>query len=478
MDRKKWQIGVFGARARVIASLIVLIIFSTVISLVAIHQLLWISLQSKIEQSLNQEIQEFRRLRKGINPLTGEPFGEDIAKIFDVFLMRNVPHEDEFLITLLDGKFYKSSHTAQLNFFDSNPELIKIWSKTDKSSQGKIDTLAGNLYYHVEPVKVKNKIGGVFVIARLPARDYDKVNSAVVIVGIVEGIMGLVALASSLAWLGSGQILVRLRLLTETAKSISSSDLNQRIPVQGKDEITELTVTFNEMLARLESAFISKRNFINDAGHELRTPITIIRCYLEQLNGHSSEEKEALTIIKDELTRMNRLVEELLLLVKAKHPDFLHLEIVSISSFTQELYSKVTSLSHRNWCLESRGSGRFLADSQRLTQAALNLVQNAIQHTQENDVITIGSENREGYFYFWVRDTGAGIESTEQQRIFERFARGKDNPYSNGFGLGLAIVSAIAQAHGGCVKIDSHPGQGSTFTIVIPLESSEGINYQ
>lgn len=478
MAKKKWQIGIFGARARVIASLIVLIVFSTVISLVAIHQLLWISLKFEIEQSLNQEIQEFRRLRQGRNPLTGEPFGEDIAKVFDIFLMRNVPNEDEFLITLLDGKFYKSSHTAQLNFFDSNPELIKIWSETDKSSQGKIDTLAGNLYYHVEPVKVKNKIGGAFVIARIPARDYDKVNRAVVIVGIVEGIMGLIALASSLAWLGSGQILVRLRLLTETAKSISSSDLNQRIPVQGKDEITELTVTFNEMLARLESSFISKENFINDAGHELRTPITIIRCYLEQLNGHSPEEQEALTIIKDELTRMNRLVEELLLLVKAKHPRFLRLEIVTISSWTGELYSKASNLADRNWCLESQGSGRLLADPQRLTQAALNLVQNAIQHTQENDVIAIGSQNKEGYFKFWVRDTGKGIDPKEQQRIFERFARGKDNPYSEGFGLGLAIVNAIAQAHGGCVNIDSHPSQGSTFTIVIPLESHERINYR
>ena len=291
--------------------------------------------------------------------------------------------------------------------------------------------------------------------------------------GIVEGIMGLIALASSLAWLGSGRIIERLHLLTNTAKSISSSDLSQRIRVQGKDEITELTVTFNEMLARLESAFISKRNFINDAGHELRTPITIIRCYLEQLNGHSPEEKEALTIINDELTRMNRLVEELLLLVKAKHPDFLHLEIVSISSFTQELYCKVTSLSHRKWCLESRGSGRFLADSQRLTQAALNLVQNAIQHTQENDVIAIGSENRDGYFRVLGRDTGKGIELVEQQRIFERFARGKDNSYSNGFGLGLAIVSAIAKAHDGKVKLDSEPGKGSTFTIIIPLESGE-----
>ena len=470
----KWKMGVFGARARVLASLVVFVVFSTAISLVAIRQLLWLSIRFEIEQSLKQEIQEFRRLREGINPSTGEPFGDNIAQIFDVFLLRNVPNEDEFLITLLDGKFYKSSHTARLNFLNSNPELIKIWSEIDRPSQDRINISVGHLYYWVEPIKIKDRIGGVFVVARLPARDYEEINRAVLIVGIVEGFMGLIALASSLAWLASGQILVRLRLLTETAKSISSSDLNQRIPVQGKDEITELTVTFNEMLERLESSFTSQQNFINDAGHELRTPITIIRCYLEQLNTYSPEEEEALTIIKDELTRMSRLVEELLLLVKAKHPNFLHLEIVSISAFTEELYGKVVSLARRNWCLESRGSGRFLADSQRLTQAALNLVQNAIQNTTESDVIAIGSQNKQGYFHFWVRDTGKGIEPVEQERIFERFARGKHNRYSEGFGLGLAIVRAIAQAHGGFVELDSEPGQGSTFTIIIPLESGEG----
>ncbi len=473
MQRKKWYEGIFGARARVLASLILLIVFSTAISLVAIHQLLWISLKFEIEQSLNQEIEEFRRLRGGRNPLTGKPFGDDIASLFEVFLLRNVPNEDEFLITLLDGKIYKSSHTAKLDFFDSNPNLLEILFKGDLPLKGKINTQSGHLYYSTEPIKIKDRVGGVFVVARLPARDYEEVNRAVFIVGAVEGIMGLIALVSSLAWLASGKMIVRLRLLTETAKSISSCDLNQRIPVQGKDEITELTVTFNQMLERLESAFISQQNFINDAGHELRTPITVIRCYLEQLNSYSPEEQEALTIIKDELIRMSRLVEELLLLVKVKHPNFLRLEIVSISALTEELYFKATSLARRNWCLESKGSGRFLADRQRLTQVALNLVQNAVQHTQENDVITLGSQNREGYFHFWVRDTGEGIEPKEQKRIFERFARAKHNRYSEGFGLGLTIVSAIVAAHGGFVKLDSQPGQGSTFTIVIPLESGD-----
>ncbi|MGF1488539.1 MAG: ATP-binding protein [Prochloraceae cyanobacterium] len=261
-----------------------------------------------------------------------------------------------------------------------------------------------------------------------------------------------------------------LRLLTEAARSISCSDLNQRIPVQGKDEVAELTLTFNQMLARLQAAFNSQQDFLNDAGHELRTPLTIVRCYLEQPNSDPQEQQEALAIVKDELKRMTRLIEDLLLLAKAERPDFLNLEILDVSNFTDRLYAKVQSLGDRNWQLETKGSGHLLADPQRLTEALLNLAQNAVQHTTEGQVIAFGSRLREGQASFWVRDTGKGIPQSEQQKIFERFYRGASGSRSHGFGLGLAIVKKIAEAHGGRVEVISQSDRGSTFTLVIPLE--------
>ena len=274
-----------------------------------------------------------------------------------------------------------------------------------------------------------------------------------------------------LAWVVAGRLLDPLRLLTETAHSISESDLSGRIPVQGVDQIADLTMTFNEMLDRLQTAFASQRNFINDASHELRTPITIIRGHLELLGDDPQERRETVELVTDELDRMSRFVDDLLLLAKAEQPNFLDLQIVDINSLTEELYTKAIALAERDWRLENLGVGLMVADRHRLTQAMMNLAQNATQHTSDGDVITLGSDITKGNAHFWVRDTGVGIALADQERIFERFARGSHSRRrSEGAGLGLSICSAIANAHGGRVELKSTLGFGSTFTIVIPLD--------
>ncbi|NJM71991.1 MAG: HAMP domain-containing protein [Cyanobacteria bacterium CRU_2_1] len=463
-----WRRFVFGARTRVIASYVVLVVFSTVFSLLAIRHILIARVEEQIEASLRQEVEEFRRLVKGRNPKTGQPFGDDLASIFDVYLRRNVPHDDEFLLTLLNGKLYKSS---PIGLPDSlHPDsVVNRWAKLTEPEDGETVTPAGPIRYLAEPIRITGKTRGVFMVAFLPASKYEEVNHVVFIVGVVEGILAVIALTSSIAWLAAGRILSRLRLLSETARVMSESDLTQRIPVQGSDEITELTITFNEMLERLQVAFTSQRDFINDAGHELRTPITIVRCYLEQIRVESPEQREMLALVLNELERMSRFVNDLLLLAKAEQPNFLNLEIVEIGSLTEELYTKASTLAVRNWCLEAKGSGRMIADPQRLTQAVMNLVQNAVQYTKEGDAIALGSTLSDDKFHFWVRDTGVGIPPANQERIFQRFVRGDGGRRLQGAGLGLAIVKAIAEAHGGGVELISQPGSGSTFTIVIPV---------
>ncbi len=462
-----WHKVVFGARTRVIASYIVLVIFSTVFSLMVIRHILLDHLEKQISASLKQEVEEFRRLVKGRNPKTGQPFGNDVAAIFDVFLRRNVPNDDEFMLALLNGKLYKYSHIAVPESLHPDSDLVKTWAQLTQTKKGEMQTPDGTIRYLTEPIRIGGN-RGVFVVAHLPASGYEEVNYAVFIVGVVEGIMAAIALTSSIAWLAAARILTRLGLLTETARQITDSDLTQRIPVRGQDEITELTITFNDMLERLQVAFNTQKDFINDASHELRTPIAIIRCYLE--NPESCQELcNTLPIVIDELNRMSRLVDDLLLLTKVEQPDFLNLEIIEISPLTEELYIKASALAKRNWCLESKGSGRILADRQRLTQAVMNLAQNAIQHTTEADVIALGAKFTDSNARFWVRDTGEGIAIADRERIFQRFARGSNARRSQGSGLGLAIVQAIARSHGGSVELESQLGSGSIFTIVIPL---------
>jgi len=169
---------------------------------------------------------------------------------------------------------------------------------------------------------------------------------------------------------------------------------------------------------------------------------------------------------------MSRFVGDLLLLAKAEQPNFLKLERLDLASLLAEIYSKAIALSSdRHWQIDRNSPGTIIADRQRITQAMINLAQNATQHTTAGDTIALGCMQRHNWVRFWVRDTGEGISLADQQRIFERFARtAKSQRCSEGAGLGLAIVRAIAQAHGGKTELISRPRRGSTFTIVLPVE--------
>jgi signal transduction histidine kinase len=261
--------------------------------------------------------------------------------------------------------------------------------------------------------------------------------------------------------------------VTEAARGISESDLRGRIEVTGTDEIARLAQTFNEMLDRLEEAFTTQRRFIDDASHELRTPITVIQGQLDVLGDDPEERGKTLEIVMDELDRMSRFVTDLLLLARADQPDFLALGSVDVSTLSEEVFTKAKSLATRDWRMDATGSGFMIGDRQRLTQALIQLAQNAVQHTHEGEVISLGSSVSDGRVRFWVTDTGPGIPPSEQSHIFDRFHRGHPRASSEGAGLGLSIVRAIAEAHHGRVELNSRLGEGSSFTIVIPVDQPE-----
>ena len=468
-----WRRVFSGVRIRILAWYIVLMACSKMASFLLIRQNLFVRVEERVKGSLVQEVEEFRRLVKGRNPSTGQPFGDDVAAIFNVFLSRNVPDDDEFFVTLLNGELYKSSPIALPNSIRPDSDLVKYWAQLKGRKQGQQLTSSGTILYQVEPVRITEKNHGVLVVTHFTKGEHVEVDEAVTIVSNVA--IPVLTVASVLAWVVAGRVLAPLRLLTDTSRSISESDLSQRIPVQGSDEIAELSITFNAMLDRLQAAFSTQRDFINDASHELRTPITIIQGHLDLLGNYPEERREnlheTLAIVTDELARMNRFVDDLLLLAKAEQPDFLMLETVEVGSLTEELYAKARALAPRNWRLDAKSSVCIVADRQRLTQAIMNLAQNATQHTKSGDVIAIGSELCGTNARLWVRDYGQGISLADQQRIFERFARASSSRRrSNGAGLGLSIVRSIALAHAGQVELVSQLGGGSTFTIVIPIE--------
>jgi signal transduction histidine kinase len=458
-------------RVRVLAAFVVLLLLAEGVGLGLQRQVLISRVGERVDDSLTQEVDEFRRLVvDGNNPLTGRPFGGDVESIFDVFLQRNVPGEGEAVFTFIGDEPYRST-TAVRDNPEVRAELDRL-ARVQSTERGTIELDDGKVRYLAVPVTVANQRRGAFVVTANLADEQAEVNESMrVAAGIAIGVL---VLASGIAWLIAGRVLSPLRELKETAQAITESDLTRRIDARGNDEIAELARTFNGMLDRLGSAFATQRSFVSDASHELRTPITIVRGHLELLGDDPVERRETIALVTDELDRMSRFVDDLLTLARSERPDFVSREQIDLDVLTDELMAKASRLGDRDWKLAGVGNGVIEADRQRLTQAVVNLAQNAVEHTETGDRIELGSELRDGHARLWVSDSGPGISPGDRERIFERFARaGRSRRRSEGAGLGLAIVRAIAEAHGGRVDLDSEPGRGATFTIVVPAVDGE-----
>jgi signal transduction histidine kinase len=227
------------------------------------------------------------------------------------------------------------------------------------------------------------------------------------------------------------------------------------------------------MLDRLQAAFAGQREFLDDVAHELRTPITIARGHLELLGDDPEERAETVALVTDELDRMGRYVADLLVLAKQEAPDFFRLEPVDLGDLVTDALAKVRTLADRRWSVDeapASGAVWLLADRERLNQALVNLVANAVEHTGAGDVVALGGRLVDGEVRLWVRDSGPGVDPAVRERIFDRFVRADASQAARpgGSGLGLAIVAAIARGHRGRVEVGEAPGGGALFTLVLP----------
>jgi signal transduction histidine kinase len=472
-ERQDWYRAIRSVRTRILASYVVLLALSGLVALFGVRQLLFAQLEERVQEALEQEVREFDQLAAvGNNPETDQPFA-DVRALLNVYLARNVPSQEEALIGFVEGEFYRSA-LSQFPFHRLPFEELEDWEARSspvadepETATGSFDTSLGKAYFRARRIRLEGSTGAL-VVTILPAAELEDVNDLQTYGAAAT--LAILILASALAWLVAGRVLAPVRLLTETAHSISESDLTQRIEVRGTGEAAEMAQSFNSMLDRLESVFQSQREFIQDASHELRDPLTICRGHLELLGDDPEERRATTALVLDELDRIGRIVDDLQLLAEAEHPDFLRREWIDLELLTHELLAKATAMAPRRWGLDGIGSRMVLADRQRLTEAVMNLAHNAVQHTVSHDSIAIGTSANGGEVRIWVRDTGSGISSEDQEVIFERFKRGSDaHRRYRGGGLGLAIVKTVAEAHGGRLELDSRLGEGSTFTMVIPV---------
>lgn len=456
-----------GFRARVLGFSGALLVVATLVGLVVQRAVLIRQADDDAIAALVLERAELEQLAGGRDPATGEPFGDDARAILETFLQRNVPAPGEVYLTILDGQPHLTTPPPEGVRLDVVPGLVEGWALLTETEQGTIETAAGPAHYLVVPVLSGGEQVGALVAASFVGERRQEIDDAMRVEAAVA--LGVILVALAVAWVTAGRLLRPVQQVTEAARAISETDLSRRIPVEGEDEIAELAATFNAMLDRLEGAFVAQRTFIDDAGHELRTPITVVRGHLELMGDSPRDRRETVAIVTDELDRMARIVDDLLVLAKAEQPDFVRPEPVSLPDLTDDLYTKARALGPREWRIDALADGRAVLDGQRVTQAVLNLVRNAVEHTRDGAEIGLGSSVAGDDVRFWVRDTGPGVDERDQDRIFERFARGRSGRRrSEGAGLGLAITAAIAHAHGGRVELDSIPGVGATFTLVLP----------
>ncbi len=297
----------------------------------------------------------------------------------------------------------------------------------------------------------------------------------------IIGICCLVVVGGVCVYFTSRKMLKPIDRVSSLATRISSTNLKERINHQGPDdEVKRLADTFDDMLGRLETAFDTQKQFIQDASHELRTPIAIAQTNIEVLemdnNVTVTDYKRLTDILKMSLERMSALSEKLLLLSEGV-PDRSRWSKVDIQTLIDEVaaeFSARAATAGLTLETEPTPESTFVEwDALRLKQALINLVDNAIKYNQPGGKVKISADTVDSKITIKVQDTGIGIAPTDQQRVFDRFYRvDKSRSRSQGgSGLGLAIVKKIAEEHGGTVSVESTPGVGSTFSITLQRQN-------
>ena len=323
---------------------------------------------------------------------------------------------------------------------------------------------------------------GSLVIA-VPLTDVNDTLGRLLRIELAVGGVTLAALAAVALWL------VRLGLrplerIGTTADAIAAGDLSQRVEEENpRTEIGRLGRTLNGMLARIEESFAERREserrlrqFVGDASHELQTPLTSVRGYAELFRRGAADRpadlETAMRRIEEEAERMGVLVDDLLLLARLDQGRPLERRRIDLGALVRDLVTDARVVEpDRPIDLAADGPVVVEGDDLRLRQVVGNLLSNARAHTPRGAPVTVRVRAEGDEALVEVDDSGPGLAPEHAERVFERFFRADPSRAraSGGSGLGLSIVSAIAEAHGGRAEVDSTPGRGATFRVALPL---------
>jgi heavy metal sensor kinase len=467
-----------GIRLRLVLAISAVSMAAVAASFFALHETTAANLRSRIDRELNEQYAEFRQ-----HVLNG-------GKVHDPATLRAASqgfiagqrYHPEARIYLISPSGV-SPVTNQQRIV--NEELAETHSGNTESGEAGaggivsagdgLTTIStdetGKLRVLTQPVVVGASRIGTFRVAD-PLTSVDQALASLRNRFIAVGLGALILSVAIAIWLAN-LISRPLRRMAAVASAVDSGDLSHRIDYSGEDEVGVLAESFNHMMDRLEEGFRHQRDFVSDASHELRSPLTVLRGRIEQLAEHSGDraalDAEAAELMR-EVRRMERLTDDMLTLAKAERGGLLQRRRVPMDDFVEDLRRDLPLLGQRHYSVESSLHGDLEADPDRLAQVLRNLVANAVRHTSNDGHIDVSISSENGAAVFAVTDDGTGIEPDQLGRIFDRFHRTDEgrSRAEGGSGLGLAIARAIVEAHGGSIAAESAAGEGATIRFSIP----------
>ncbi len=461
----------FSVRIRVIVAVVGLTLVALLASGLVIYLRGNAAIEDRVAADQDREVSRLELLVTGGDPSTGQPFASTDALLREA-VRQAVLAPSEGVVGVVAGAPRWLARDAVPLRPEDDPELLEAvlpLAAGDTIASGRLTTSTGDYRYTVAPVRLGSRSGSDALVVVSDLRGEGALLTDVYTTYVLVAAAAVLGVGV-LIWVLVGRLLEPIRTMNRTAARITETDLSQRVPVRGRDDLSGLATTINGMLDRLQRAVDDQRELLDDVGHELRTPLTIVRGHLELLDVDDPAEVAATRdLVLDETGRMRRLVDDLLTLAGAEQPDFVVPAPCDVGRLTDEAVTKAAALGERHWVLENLADVEAVLDAQRITQAWLQLAANAVQYSEDGTTVAMGSRAAGDELELWVADEGVGMDAGDLDVVVQRHARGSSAGHRGGTGLGLAIVHAITVAHGGRIALTSVPDGGTRVAMVLPL---------
>ncbi|MBR6029262.1 MAG: HAMP domain-containing protein [Clostridia bacterium] len=436
------------------------------------------------QQRIRQDSLSAERLATTVAPLFQSAASDSLN---DTLISAGGELGGRFLVIDPDGKVQFDSFSRALGTRLQLPEVLDVLTGGEAGSYGIHLSGSGGVSGE-EPVAVyasrlvgpRGSLGVLLYVAQV-GEMVESLNAVIFRLTMVFALVALVAVIAALVF--SGVLTRPVNTLTQATRRMGKGDLTVRVPEKGSGELKNLARSYNWMAEQLETLDQSRSQFVSNASHELRTPLASMKVLLEnvlyQPDMPAEIRTEFLTDVDGEIDRLANIVSDLLLLSRMDNQKLeLHPVTMSLTATCEEtirLLTPVAEKKHQTVTGRIQQGVTITGDPDRLKQVVYNLTENAIKYTPEGGVITVTLARRGRTAVVTVRDNGIGIPKADLPRIFDRFyrvdkARSRE---SGGTGLGLSIVRQMVQLSGGQVTVESEEGQGSVFTVTLPVDGKE-----